>query len=90
MVGLAVGELPMSYFYHRAHWDLSRRKMVQNENLKTESQRIGALVEMDEARKRYLSSRDREGLLMLAEAYRTFGQGMPNTARAVRREAERT
>jgi len=78
----------MGYFYHRTHWDLSQRRMVQNANLKTESQRIAVIVDMDESRKRFLSSRDREGLLMLAEAYRTFG--MPQTARAVKREAERT
>lgn len=75
-----------SYFYHRAHWNLKSRKMVRNENVRIEKQRINAVVDFEERRQTYLGSRNRQGLLELAAEYEVWH--MPLEAKACRKEAE--
>lgn len=77
----------MSYFYHRAHWNLKSRSMVRNENTRLEKQRVNAVVDLAERHMTYLGSRNRQGLLNLAAEYDAYR--MPLTAKACRKEAEK-
>jgi len=51
--------------------------------------RIEEIGRLNDRRRRYNETRDRQALLLLAEEYRKYGHGMPLRARQIRREAER-
>jgi hypothetical protein len=69
----------------KAHQQWSRGGTVPIEE--SIASRVEQLGQMNDQRSRLKACGDRDGLLKLAEAYRMFACGMPDTAAAVRKEA---